>query len=582
MHAIIFVRLNVGMPFDRNKLRFGFEYETLIEPTEDYFELLEQLKKLSDERALSHVCNGILNRPEAGWENEKVDFTTLTKKEAEIVKALMAPAAISDDIFERFLVTSICNMGDVKGTRFKTLENIHSGVCDGFEILIDEHDNLVINTLATRKGSVSPKSERVWMVTVDMSVIKSKQRLYQKFLGKPIRFIKPKHALIEKTEIVSPILTFKDIYGSYFTSVMNVHLGAYDILRYWNNDNTSNHVHISYDDPLFHDHKPEFLIKFCMAWWYFEPIFLLLMGSWRRNNMFCTAMRENIYAKGALRQEYFMNLNDENFRDDKYLGFVWKNIANPSLQDIVNAIVLFFQGDITVRNTRYAALNLINLREGGIQTVEVRIKQGSNDAVENQMYMLLLADFIASVMERPCVSNLYQDDFKKLAWDVYNVLKPEWEDATKVRLPKAQKDMVDAVFREFITYIKNDYVIEHVIELYENACDMATTQKSATSSSGRGSTVTTPKKSIKGGTHEADAEYTSFGPVDYKEIRENAKKDSKYQQMLQNMKDRFARRSTSSRRSSLANKNTLKSNMVLAPTPIAAYGGGKKSQKQKK
>ena len=159
-------------------------------------------------------------------------------------------------------------------------------------------------------------------------------------------------------EIVSPPLTFDEKGESALKNVMNNVIPCKDVykddakLEYWNNENTSNHIHLSCMDipkNINYIAIPSNLVKVCLAWWYFEPVFFHMCDSSRRDNKFCIPLRKillsrldrNRLGRNFTRYElFFIGLTETDFS---------------SLENVVK----FFQG--VTYNDRYAALNLHNL-----------------------------------------------------------------------------------------------------------------------------------------------------------------------------------------------------------------------------
>ena len=148
-------------------------------------------------------------------------------------------------------------------------------------------------------------------------------------------------------------------------------------------------------------------------------------------------------------------------------------------------VVMLFQGDILKRETRYAAFNMLNLRPGGIQTVEVRIKQGSTSSKENRLFMLLLANFVTGVINGPPVS---------------------WKHGANV---------AELLEECLSTYIADPKVARHWRELYR----IGSGDSMSSMSGGVVPSKTTP-----------DVQVTSFGVVDYGRMRREIAKDPVYQE----------------------------------------------------
>jgi gamma-glutamylcyclotransferase (GGCT)/AIG2-like uncharacterized protein YtfP len=248
----------------------------------------------------------------------------------------------------------------------------------------------------------------------------------------------------------------------------------------FNNRKTSNHVHITFADPNavipvdkpdFKDHPiwvndPFKLLQICFGWLYFEPVFFMLCGYWRRSNE---------YAKGltCIVEEVYNDLSKQFFSEDickipeakegdnpkkniilmdgifAYFG-IDEPINASALQDLAKMpsdkvlsqystidfgrfngkmenlvkliqIVMLFQGHPGDQSCRYAGLNLLNTVTK-VGTVEVRIKQGTTDPKEIYYWIELIECFFLSLITKdtllPCEYKDKKDtlnDFFKLS-----------------------------------------------------------------------------------------------------------------------------------------------------------------------
>ena len=146
---------------------------------------------------------------------------------------------------------------------------------------------------------------------------------------------------------------------------------------------------------------------------------------------------------------------------------------------------------------------MLNLLPGSIGTVEFRIKQGSNDVQENKMYMLLLAEFVESIMnlqndnnENTMICSAYNNN-KSLIGDFYNLFKLlesyKWTEHTNilfsnsvtynkkmnfgfslqsVREAKTDKELITTIFKTFFTLIKNKEVKSYWQNIAESLYDI--------------------------------------------------------------------------------------------------------------
>jgi hypothetical protein len=116
------------------------------------------------------------------------------------------------------------------------------------------------------------------------------------------------------------------------------------------------------------------LIKVFVAWLYFEQVFMSLVDKeLRANNTYCT----------------MYNSIDQ-----------CKNIEMKC--DTVDCILKYKKEGDEYR--RYVSANLQNLKKEGTGTIEIRIKQGSNDIMgQNVMWIKLLGLFFSAAYHAPCI-----------------------------------------------------------------------------------------------------------------------------------------------------------------------------------
>jgi len=68
-----------------------------------------------------------------------------------------------------------------------------------------------------------------------------------------------------------------------------------------------------------------------------------------------------------------------------------------------------FQGNPTRHSSRYAAFNMMNLLPGNIGTLEIRIKDGSNDAKEIAMFIELFSRFLIAALKCQNIQDTIND-----------------------------------------------------------------------------------------------------------------------------------------------------------------------------
>lgn len=358
------------------------------------------------------------------------------------------------------------NMRSLKKYKFKA-EKIGGGFCDTF--VLDKK-----NTEALENKS--------WAVTDDSSVLRiANEPLYKNIEG--VTFRRKIISYLRSMEIVSPILTYTDVQEDLETIINNL-LTVDRTFIYWNNHRTSNHIHLSYNGFDFRQ-NPLSIVKICMAWWYIEPLILLFMGNWRRNNDYCTPINSILKSKiedNEKLKEAFKTINEDNVFDfiTQYLfidrtdqvdenevvlkepKYTKRELETGNNILLFHAITDLFQGDLHNRSNRYAALNLINICEGGINTIEIRVKHGSSDGEESKMFMLLLSHFLYTVLSKPCISYMSEEDKNKI-FEVNNILRsnPDWTKTIKLvfskyntRTKKSDQDKIREVFDIFMSLME--------------------------------------------------------------------------------------------------------------------------------
>jgi hypothetical protein len=254
------------------------------------------------------------------------------------------------------------------------------------------------------------------------------------------------------TEIVSPVMTMKDINlksDSEFDRFMR-NVSANGQFRQWHSDATSNHVHLSYDNPSFF-RNPARLLKVCMAYWYFEPVLLMLCRHTRRSNDYCWSLRQFLKGKIMSDSDYAMHvefgsklyltaMSRDRFKEVYHKIFHTATITNYAsilkdlgLSDDYQSIAYLFQH----LEYRTSALNLTNLVPGGTGTIEIRIKHGSADTTENKMWIHLLANmFYVAFTDTKLISERWDDKFINSAWDLYDQLASQthWTKSTSLHI----------------------------------------------------------------------------------------------------------------------------------------------------
>ena len=211
---------------------------------------------------------------------------------------------------------------------------------------------------------------------------------------------------IEKIEMTSPILEYSglDDFQRLLSKFSSQGSEPNKAIIPFNTDYTSNHVHLSFNKDKFLLVNAPNMLKVCMAWWYFEPLFLVLMGHWRRNSKWCVPIRK-FFAEEALMSTY-----------DQHNLFKTGECEDYDVNDHTD-IAYIFNGGLKKQN-RYKALNLVPFFH--IETLEVRLKHGSSDPVENKNWLLLLGFFLCAAVNNELICQNISDDNKDMLWNLYN------------------------------------------------------------------------------------------------------------------------------------------------------------------
>lgn len=586
---------------EKDKIRFGFEYETLIEVTPAYNEMMEQVVQLQESGKFNEMCNGLLAKTVYD-EKEILELEKEAKKNGdpyamEFVEVMRLGDEADPNVLKNVLLASLYNgtlprEAKFRSTRFQVGDKTRKP-CDVFPSSVK--DRKVYSYDASTVNHDTDRNSRIWAVTHDSSVFQDGEvPLYHNFkdtfMSEPSSPPPDANELLKYTEVVSPILSLADFTSGYFQTICGKTMTVHDMMKYWNCSRTSNHIHMSYESPLFHQYKPQVLVKVCMAWLYFEPVIMLLMGHWRRNNQYCEMMRKKLGSKVQTGKvpEFFMNMTSDNYM--KYLGPLLDGIPadleDPvGRQNVVNAIIHFFQGPIDKRETRYAALNLMNLRQDGIQTVEFRIKQGSADIEENVMFMKFLAEFVHSAITGPDIVTRIGHILKVRAWTIYDQLAPHWGQFTRVSLDNKQKMMVDTIFQELMTLIEDIQVKTYFMKMYRAICYKATSSGGAMHSMSM--SVDKSRSKTKSNTRrspERHQEWTSWGLVDYDQMCDAAAKDPVVKKLNQNMAkyQHLLYRPTEAVEQPSARATQFMTKTSNYQPMVSVYGGKKKKTTNKK
>lgn len=265
--------------------------------------------------------------------------------------------------------------------------------------------------------------------------------------------------VIENIEIVTPPLNKKEnLNGEYFEKFFEV-ASIGDQIGLFNNSTTSNHVHLSYQvqgydkknpySSLDYFRVPENLFQICMHWWYFEPIFFAMCPWWRRENEYCNPMHEIMKDKfdNGANQAMFLNLT----KLEELKTALNDNPLTLSKEEQLYRLINTFQGDPDDRSCRYAALNLLNLKTDGYGTIEIRLKHGSKDPIELEMFVKLYMFFLAAVLSKKTTLTKNQKITLFMASDAVK----------KISINNVYDRELKASWKIFQTFVKNAFPNSH-------------------------------------------------------------------------------------------------------------------------
>lgn len=380
---------------------FGFEYECLIEIKSAYFQhildklISNKLKLDFDDysRNSSHnslSTNGSNTSDREFWRIVRNDDIVLNRNSRRISR------------MNRFFLASIFNTMD-ENIQFLATPNYND-------------EPIYVKPLLPYKITTNKKKQSFfWTITSDNSVQKEmcEPPFYQnhkELSDYKYNINNCPNNIIEFIEIVSPIISWKNICCSQDNIIMktlNEIINCNDIFDYWHNKRTSAHVHISRGVSFMNEKN---IVKICMAWWYFEPIILTFVEKWRRTTEYAKHMNDLIVPMSDENKQFlFRDLNETNYKKI----FNRLQIKYPSEKELswLEKIIFVFQSF-----NKYSALNLLNINK--INTVEIRIKEGTTNLDNIVLFMKFFAYFLDASCRKPCITKLTSESSKTYFWDV--------------------------------------------------------------------------------------------------------------------------------------------------------------------
>lgn len=389
-----------------NNFKFGFEYECFIEIDNAYFIfLLNQLlskqltfnytDEFSPNDSRSNSQSQSKTKSKEHYTEEEL-FWRLVRRDDDSISNV---ATTEKNQFERFLIASFLNTIDPE-IQFQ---------------VAPRYAKTPVNIFALFQHKKIPSKTHYWSITSDSSVKKElcKNPFYKNSDDKKRYNINNCDKIIENIELVSPIIKWDEIKHSeddknLIGRTLNTIIPCKGVFDFWHNHKTSNHVHISKDNAFQEERN---VIKICLAWWYFEPLFLSFVKTWRSTSEYAKSMNkiiEKTTSDKKSREAIFMNLNDENFKD--VLPY---NNQLTFFENIFNVFQGISRGGKYDRN---AGLNLLNLPT--VSTIEIRLKEGSTNTYDINMYIKFFAYFFDAVCRKKAISSLLNHFEKLRYWSV--------------------------------------------------------------------------------------------------------------------------------------------------------------------
>ncbi len=384
--------------------KFGFEYEALvgINMNAETNALLEKL---------TAQILGAINDPKT---RESIHCKNIIELTMENMKLKWRKKSFLADFIIRYMFVLLLNSSSRQTFQFAPEYHNDLDVC--VPKMLDDKD--------TGKDTVCDK-DNCWTVTSDSSVRTGDDlRVYSNdhHSVKKAYNVENEKTLLESIEIVSPILKWRDLTKKRYSRsasnsnkstsnsnknntqgivpsfhyVLDDALKANGLFEYYNNNYTSNHIHLSLND-TFKD--PCNVVDIAMAWWYFEPLFFSIVAPFRTNNKYCKSFSDQIKSNINIvdKVKNVGNIHSRMFETTSLQSLEARYDDDPdSIRDFVTK---YFQGD-----DRFCALNLSNMYTIG--TIEVRLKHGSTSSLENVMWMKLMAYFFYAALVNESVTTI--------------------------------------------------------------------------------------------------------------------------------------------------------------------------------
>ena len=391
--------------------RFGLEYEALIHINDN--DLWTSFsKEISEDdwknpgritdKNLNAVVNHLQNRDSHKPPCQNVAYRYITKH----------PSIVKRNILCHQFNTTIIN----NGKNNPITNKYWFRVADGYRKTVCEGPAIAGVDTAIITPSTSVDNKFTWVVTHDRSVVEEDENNLR---------------LLQHMEMVSPPLKVMGDWGNIDFMISSVMNNCKWQSRH--NIKTSNHVHFTLcndedsTDPIWIK-SPAVLYDMCMAWWRFEPVFMMLCDPQRRSNYFCASMHRSIWDRyedetfygesdpsvflekifkgdSRLMDSVLGELTPSKYQFKRELEKAWYADgrffnADEIQEDNSNVyklmqIIYLFQGHPGEHDSRYASLNLLNTITK-VTTIESRLYEGSTDAKEVMSWINLIVLFFSS------------------------------------------------------------------------------------------------------------------------------------------------------------------------------------------
>ena len=321
-----------------------------------------------------------------------------------------------------------------------------------------------------------------WIVTYDGSVKsnpegpREKIPLYHKLddliSNRNLLNAKSEDNIVQNIEIVSPPLTRSQLDKDYLNSVFEV-LPGMEKLKYFNNEKTSNHIHLSCGTEF---DNPRVLYNLYIIWMIIEPLILLMLPYWRRNNdRYCSSIYSTFLtrfkSKTAVKTVYNELINidldshslyDSVFDSTKYLHSVAKLFTYPKniSEEQEHELVVEAQKDVdnTLKKLEFKKNKNHSLKKT-VNSAILFPKQGSETDHAKISRMIIASTFQNWIGKAHPVSRQYKQNIARYsAFNSLNMLNINSHSHTVEIRIKHGSDDPDEI-KEFIDLLTEFFIV---------------------------------------------------------------------------------------------------------------------------